>query len=304
MAIRPNRAVALLTLTSALVVGGALTTARVPGVGPQAVPSDPSSGPTAAVPPPSSPAASPTGRSVPPSVAPSASLPPPIDGWTLIFHDTFDQPVASGDFPAVVRDRWDAYPSPWRDTSGRGMYAPEIVSMHDSMMDIHLRTVDGVAQVAAPMPVLPVGDGKHQLYGRYEVRFRADALPGFKTAWLLWPASGVWPRDGEIDFPEGALDGSFSAFLHHQGAADGGDQAIFPADATYDRWHTAVIEWGPGVCEFLLDGRSIGRSTVRVPNTPMRWVLQTETALRGPGPAPDVEGHVLVDWVTVWSHDG
>jgi hypothetical protein len=44
------------------------------------------------------------------------------------------------------------------------------------------------------------------LYGRYSVRFKADPLAGFKIAWLLWPDSGVWPRDGEIDFPEGELD--------------------------------------------------------------------------------------------------
>jgi hypothetical protein len=34
------------------------------------------------------------------------------------------------------------------------------------------------------------------------VRFKTDSMHGYKGAWLLWPASEVWPRDGEIDFPE------------------------------------------------------------------------------------------------------
>ena len=41
-------------------------------------------------------------------------------------------------------------------------------------------------------------------------------MDGYKVAWLLWPKSGVWPRDGEIDFPEADLIGTISAFMHRQ----------------------------------------------------------------------------------------
>ena len=52
---------------------------------------------------------------------------------------------------------------------------------------------------------------RNQFYGWYEVRFRTGATDGYKLAWLLWPKSSVWPREGEIDFPEGDLVGSIGA---------------------------------------------------------------------------------------------
>jgi beta-glucanase (GH16 family) len=178
------------------------------------------------------------------------------------------------------------------------------VSFHDSMMDVHLHSAGGAFKVAAPMPRIPGGDGKHQLYGRYAVRFRADAVPGYKTAWLLWPRSNVWPRDGEIDFPEGNLTGTISAFMHRQGASAGSDQAVYHTDARFSSWHTAVIEWSPTGVEFFLDGTSIGRATERVPETAMRWVIQTETAIGGGAPPPDADGHVYLDWVAIWAYAG
>jgi hypothetical protein len=227
---------------------------------------------------------------------PTSNLP----GWRLIFNDDFTTPVALGQFPAAVSTKWGAYPSPWRDSSKNGTYSPQIVSWHDSVMDIWLHTENGVHMVAAPLPKPPAGDGL--LYGRYAIRFRADPVPGYKTAWLLWPKSEVWPRDGEIDFPEGNLDGTIHAFMHRQGATSGSDQDAFSTQARYPDWHTAVIEWQPGSCEFFLDGVSIGRSTTRVPTTPMRWVIQTETALDGTVPSNAAAGHVLIDWVAMWSY--
>jgi hypothetical protein len=54
------------------------------------------------------------------------------------------------------------------------------------------------------------------LYGKYEVRFRADNANGVKYAILLWPASNKWPDDGEIDFAEdgGGVRDGFSATVH------------------------------------------------------------------------------------------
>jgi len=198
---------------------------------------------------------------------------------------------------------WTAYPASWRDTSKHGVYSPDIVSFHDSMMDIHLHSAGGSNKVAAPVPLIPdATKGNHQLYGRYAVRFRADAVPGYKTAWLLWPISDAWPRDGEIDFPEGNLTDTINAFMHRQEATTGADQDIFRTGARYSDWHTAVIEWTPDGCEFFLDGVSIGKATQRIPNTPMRWVIQTETAIDGTAPPDGAEGHVYLDWVAIWAY--
>jgi beta-glucanase (GH16 family) len=136
-------------------------------------------------------------------------------------------------------------------------------------------------------------------YGRYAVRLKADALPGYETAWLLWPDSNVWPRDGEINFPEGYLDGKMCAFLHHMYGTWAGDQDAICSTVTYTSWHTVVLEWGPTVTNFYIDGNLIMSSTTRIPSSPMHWVLQTDT---DPccQPSNTTAGNVQIDWVAAW----
>lgn len=239
-------------------------------------------------------------------VANETSTPDPmpvgdLPGWAQIFTDDFNTPATEGEFLAKY-PKWDAYPRVWRDTSKKGTYSPEIVSVSGGVLRKRLHTSNGVIKVAALEPILPSGS-KNQLYGRYSVRFRADAVAGYKLAWLLWPQSEVWPRDGEIDFPEGNLDGRIEAYMHHQNGTWGGDQAAFSTSATFPAWHIATTEWSQDLCVFYLDGKEIGRTTTRVPNTPMRWVIQTETALNGVTPAPSASATVEIDWVAVWKRN-
>jgi beta-glucanase (GH16 family) len=169
------------------------------------------------------------------------------------------------------------------------------------MLDAHIRTTNGVHRVAAFTPKFASGSS-NQLYGRYAVRFKVDSMRGYKGAWLLWPQSETWPRDGEIDFPEGDFDRTIEAYMHRQGATSGSDQDAFQSGKPWTTWHTAVTEWTPNAVRFYLDGTLIGTSTSRIPNTPMRWVIQNETTLSGFVPADSVSGHVLIDWVAVWSY--
>ena len=245
-----------------------------------------------------------------PAPAPAASAGSPsgqampvgdLPGWRQVFADDLTTDVPVGSFPSAVSGRWGAYSDGWTDTSKNGTYMPsKVVSVRDGIMNLYLHTENGVHMVAVPYPKLP-GAGAHNgmLYGRYAVRFRSDPVPGYKTAWLLWPDSGSWPGDGEIDFPEGRLDGTISAFMHRQGASGGGDQDAFDSPATYTSWHTAVIEWSPAATRFILDDKVVGTSTSRIPNTPMHWVLQTETSLSG-APTDGAAGNVQVDWVAVY----
>lgn len=227
---------------------------------------------------------------------PTGNLP----GWRLTFSDDFTTNVASGRWPSAVSSRWSAYGPGWKDTSGHGVYSPDIITQHDGLLDAYLHTSGGVHKVAAMVPILPSG-AKDQLYGRYAVRFRADGVPGYKAAWMLWPKSNVWPRDGEIDWPEGDLDDIMNAFMHRQGATIGSDQAAFRTSARFTSWHTAVLEWSPSAVRFLLDGNVVGTATSRIPNTPMHLVLQNETALDST-PSDSASGHVLIDWVAIWSY--
>ena len=231
--------------------------------------------------------------------APKRNLP----RWRLVFVDDFRSRIPLGAFGE--RARWKAYPYPALDTSQHGTYWPQRgLSTHDGVLDIWLHTVrvagTEVHVVNAPQPVLP-GPERGQLYGRYAIRFKADPVPGYKTAWLLWPDSGR-RSDGEIDFPEGNLTGTFSAYVHSVNAGANGDSTAYPTRATYRKWHTAVIVWTPGRCRFILDGKQIGVDRQRIPDTPMHWVLQTETQLSGGPPAADASGHVYIDWVAVYAH--
>ncbi len=246
---------------------------------------------------------------VPASVDPSGQSMPVGDlpGWHQVFTDDFATPVPLGSFPAAVSSRWTGYSS-GPDTHGTGRWAPDkVVSVGNGLLNMHLHTENGAHLVAAPIPIIPGhGSGYNgQTYGRYAVRFRADPVAGYNTAWLLWPdpdathPGGDW-NNGEIDFPEGSLTGKINAYLHHRGNPTA--QEAHETTVGYDgSWHTAVLEWAPSKVTFTLDGNVIGTDTNTsiIPNSPMHWILQTETG--NTPPTDSAAGDVQVDWVSIWS---
>jgi beta-glucanase (GH16 family) len=142
--------------------------------------------------------------------------------------------------------------------------------------------------------------GGFQLGGVYEMCFHAfNAVPGWKIANLLWPQSDVWPRDGEIDYPEGGLDRTFVGFMHNQGGLSPNDQQQAGVGSPkFDVWHYTKLVWVPGVkCEMYLDGVLMQRLTDRVPSTPMRWILQVESDLGNPQPKTGAKMQFAVDWL-------
>jgi beta-glucanase (GH16 family) len=248
-----------------------------------------------------------------PPVDPNISKLPVGDlpGWKQVFLEDFDRGnVPVGSFPGnAYSQKWsEGYQDGTPDTAGQegaksGYYPSKVLSVKDGTLDWYLHSENGVSMGAAPTPKIPNDSSNPQranslLYGRYSVRFKADSLPGFKTAWLLWPDSGVWPRDGEVDFPEGDLSKTFYGAVHKMGN-DPQDQELIYSLTTFESWHVATMEWSPGRVEFFLDGHSLGAGTESTPTTPMHYILQTESCLRG-CPQPATAGHVSVDWVAVW----
>lgn len=255
----------------------------------------------------------------------AAAAPPSGDlpGWKLIFEDTFGVDVPLGSFPTAVSTKWGAYPTTYPDTSKNGIYdAAKTTSIQGGLMKIHMFTDSaGVVRVAAPVPYIkpPTSTMKWpgQLYGRYEATVRFPTLgPGFKVAWLLWPDSGtntthkdpttgalVPGGNGEIDSPEHSLGQQLmtAAFMHRQDATVGNDQYQANVNADLRQFHTWVTEWSKDLCVFSLDGREYGRTTERVPNTSMHWVLQCETQLSGGKPLPTATADIEIDSVRVWS---
>jgi hypothetical protein len=234
-----------------------------------------------------------------------------LPGWRQVFTEDFGEgDVPLGSFPGPAYSaKWSAnYADGTPDTAGQqsggrsGYYPSKVLSVRNGMLDMYLHTEKGVSMGAAPAPKLHPDNGRpydSMLYGRYSVRFRSEALPGFKTAWLLWPDSGVWPRDGEIDYPEGDLAKTFYGAVHQARP----DKNVFQENqsgARFTAWHTATTEWTPGRVEFFLDGVSIGVNTVGIPDKPMHYILQTESCLTG-CPAPATAGHLQVAWVAIWA---
>jgi beta-glucanase (GH16 family) len=234
-----------------------------------------------------------------------------LPGWKQVFREDFDQGnVPVGRFPGpAYAAKWSAgYVDGTPDTAGQrgaksGYYPSKVLSVRNGMLDWYLHTENGVSMGAAPTPKIPNSStSPHRdnsfLYGRFSVRFKADPLRGFKTAWLLWPDSGIWPRDGELDYPEGDLSTKFYGAVHKMGN-DPYATDVFSSGTTFTQWHVATMEWSPGKVEFFLDGRSIGAGTSKTPNVPMHYILQTEACLFG-CPKPDTAGHVYLDWIAIW----
>ena len=260
--------------------------------------------PVTTTPPPTTPpVTSPSGQAVP-----KANLP----GWRNIFWDDFTKNAAVGSwgsecdankivYTGAQGQRWRAYPKCYRDSYNARPYRSDaVLSVKNGALNFNLHNVDGVPAGANPSPVL-VGDSQNQLYGRYSARMKVDSpnLSQYYVAWLLWPQSEVWPRDGEFDFPEGELSGTPKGYHHYAGAAacPACQEAATNLPARFTDWHTYTIEWSPGRIRFLLDGAVVLDSPRNVADKPMRWQLQTET--KGTGPA---SGNLLVDWVSVWAY--
>jgi hypothetical protein len=170
---------------------------------------------------------------------------------------------------------------------------------------MHLRSIDGIWRSASISPRVN-GATLYSTTLRIEVSLRTTSSTGYHASFLTWPKPsdcfGVvkecWPRDGELDYPEGRLDGFAAAFMHRQGATTGSDQDAYSTTARFTEQHTYVTEWVGGTyAKFFLDGVLIGHSTNRVPLGPHRIQLQVQTAASGTlAPA-----HVYIDHVRVWT---
>lgn len=243
---------------------------------------------------------------VPSYAADPSGVAPPVGnmhGWRQAFTDDFTENVPVGQFPAAMSSTWGDYPDGWKDTTGNGTYEPtKVVSVHNGVMNLFLHTVNGTHMVAAPYPKIPGATGPDggTTYGIYEVRFKAQRAVGYKTSWLLWPDSNDW-SDGEIDFPEGYLNSSVTGYTHQLGASPATHET-FHSSVLYGGWHTATVEWTTNSITFLLDGKVVGSSTNKafIPDTPMHWVLQTETQTSGGPPSDTASSNVQIDWVAAW----
>ncbi len=237
-----------------------------------------------------------------------------LPGWEQVFTEDFTSGnVPVGSFPGSYGTKWSVgYGDNVPDTGGKNgrpsMYMPsKVLSINNGVMNMFLHSENGKSLGAAPMPKVNKQTWPYngQLYGKWTARFKSESIAGFKTAWLLWPDTGVWD-EGEIDFPEGGLNGNIHAFSHCANIGKPNTNCISATSpSTYTSWHTASIEWIPGRVTFILDGQVLATGTSNTPNTSMHYVMQTESCFAGLSdcPAADATANLQVDWVSIYTYN-
>lgn len=243
-----------------------------------------------------------------------------LPGWKQVLTEDFNKPIAGGtSFQSQFMSQYSnaftrIYSDREKDTAGKtegkpSVYMPSrVMSVSNGVLIKNVHTENGVPMAGGLfVKTNPADKDGAQLYGKYTIRFRvyqnnSTSLKGFKMAWLLWPKSQAWPRDGEIDFPEGDFGDRIFAAHHRQNGTDGNDQDLFFSSTRFDdgKWHTASTEWLPDRVTFILDGKVLGQVTKRIPNTPMFWVIQTESCLSTACPNPAANGNVEIDWIAAY----
>lgn len=226
-----------------------------------------------------------------------------LPGWKQNYREDFTKPARLGEIEEVYGSGMRGYDG-FPDTSKRGIYTPDrVLSVSGGVLDfyLHTATVEGVSAPRVAAPIL--NRWKGQTYGRYSLRFRADDVAGYKVAFMLWPSSDRW-EEGEMNFPEGRLSTTISAYSHCVGNPADNCLAAFTGVDMRD-WHVATTEWTPAGVTFFLDGRRLGTATGEgVPSTKFRWTLQAETEIGGDGTPPSAAGHLQVDWATSYRYLG
>ncbi len=241
-----------------------------------------------------------------------------MSSWNLVWNTTFQVDMAArkwncdnnnscpGLAPAY-RAHWWAYPVGWPDTATQrgypvgGYYDPDTtVTINNGMMHIRMWRKGGPVHSCAVVPTPAMG----RKYGRYVETFRVSkTAPGYKSAHLLWPASGNQNTTSfEVDYPENEWDQGISGFLHAGSMSQVScDTGVRWGDG---QWHTTEIQWTPTSLKFLMDGHvKLTETDSRyIPTVPMDWIIQNESALNGEKAAVDSSAQLDIKSVEYYSY--
>lgn len=233
-------------------------------------------------------------------------------GWTQILAEDFNTNCAEGGFLAAYPG-WIAYLDTWDNGHTSYYNGGNSIRVSGGVLKKRIFT-DGTGKHRTEAIRPPSGQGQQQQFGVYEIAYRVrQALPGYKQAWLLWPASNNG-NDGEIDFPEADFNSGASTirgFIHEIEPPGVHENNAFSANSGIpvvgSSWHVCRISWYYPRVEFHLDGvlQNAGyTNTTHVPNIEMTWRIQTEGNLSGTfansGIDPTTMGDVEIAYAAVW----
>jgi hypothetical protein len=221
---------------------------------------------------------------------------------------SFPYKLVQGDWPGRYGEHWDAYPTSYPDTATQenlpvgGYYDPQVISASGGYMNLRMYRSPSGGSVHS-CAIIPRAASGH-LYGRYTAKFRVSKIAaGYKSAHLLWPSDGNQNTETfEVDYPEGEWDTTLNAYVHSGNL----QQLAFDTGASWDNWHETVIAWSPGSLVFSLDGVTVFATidTRYIPNVPMDWIIQNESALNGESAAPGSSANIQIqtvafdEWIT------
>lgn len=239
----------------------------------------------------------------------SSAVPAAPAGYTTLFSQTFDKNAALGSFTKTYPGYsgydggTDTSRTAGRSADRTGLWNNSTTSsVSNGVYNCHLFTQGSRPQVCALTPTPNGSYWSGQMYGRYSVRFKTDKVPGYKIAYLLWPSSDNW-NDGEIDFPEGDLDGSITGSVHNVKGNPSQNAYWVDTKAGMSQWQTATIDWRPGRVTFMLGDQSWTTTDQSgIPTKPMRWALQAETQIAAQAPSTSAAGDLQIDWLAAYSY--
>ena len=204
------------------------------------------------------------------------------------------KPAARDEFNytgAPKNKKWSVYDSPGHD--GNGVRSPRAWQVNG-----RVATVTGNSHGRTGGMSAKFG---HRRYGRWEARMRTNARdPEYHPVLLLWPDSGDFPCDGEIDYAEGTGQVSKMNFFLHYSCSNEQTHATRSVDTT--QWHNYAVEWTPDRIVGYLDGDEWFRDTNPDHQPPGR-MHQTVQLDWFPDGTDTTRSRMKLDWLRVYGVD-
>jgi hypothetical protein len=239
---------------------------------------------------------------------------PPLDGEE-IYYQVFEAGT-------LDNDNWQVYDG--LGNAGFGLRRPSAITVEpspDAEAGGHLLRLTAAMGQGEDTGSLVSGgmalETMTQTYGRYSIRVRTDPDADRVTTGvvLLWPESGIWPQDGEIDWYEGWRDRfartPIDLVTHYviDGEHDADEIILLDANGKPvdgSEWHTYTLDWRPDYLAVSVDGgppNIVSTDPARIPQWAMNMSIQLDAweAPYAPGRQPTISTPVSmwVDWVRV-----
>jgi hypothetical protein len=187
--------------------------------------------------------------------------------------------------------KWSVYNSAGH--AGNGIRSPQQVTVDGSKM-VMTGTPDGTtAGMSAKFG--------RQKYGRWEIRAAGSGDNEYHLVSLLWPDSGNWPCEGEVDYAETAATWDSIKFHHHYGCSN--KQTRGSQDLDVSQFHNYAVDWSPNGVVGYIDGVKWfeDNDAAHQPPASMHQTLQLDWF---PDDTADGPGEMRVDWVRVYAAAG